>query len=331
MKSDKLVLWIALLVGVLMLLGSGAYLIYSYTSYTGVLEEMNTSKDSIQRIYRDSDPFPTKANIESYENNDLLLRKWFVTILNNLATQQVEIATKSPSSFVSSLSEKKIQLHKLIQDNNIKMPENFDLGFKKYFEPGAPLPAPEDVNRLGQQLYLVERLMKIFCEAKPAEIVSIKREIFEGATKVIEPEEKPSARSRRSRRRNTSDDTPKVNTDVKGMVNPHTGIIKKGELFGKMYFEFIIKAKMMTALDILNKIAAESMFMRVSFVKFSKPDNGVLPVSVIEAQGAADGIELADMSRPERLVSGLDLEKPMNVTIGIEVYRFKKDESQKDQ
>ncbi|MDA3799641.1 MAG: Amuc_1100 family pilus-like protein [Kiritimatiellae bacterium] len=334
MKSGKIVLWVAIAVGALMLIGSGTMLVLGFLGYNEAMSEMTGAKDSIKRIYEDSNPFPTEENIDVYKEHDVELQKWFDDILNNLAAQQVEPVQKSPSAFMSTLGEKRTEMFALIRENNVKMPAEFDLGFKKYFEANA-LPAPRDVGRLGQQLFLVERLVTIFCEAKPQEIIAIKRELFEGSqvnsTSDTEEEETDS-RSRSSRRGRNSrggEPTPKANS-VQGMTNPETGRIVRNEIFGKMYFEFVIKAKMQSALEILNNISKEKMFLRVSTVKFIKPNNGILPSSTIEAKALADGVTLKELSRPERLVSGLELEVPMEVTIGIEVYRFDKTYNQED-
>ena len=181
MKSGKLVLLVAMVVGALMLIGSGAMLVVGVLGYNGAMSEMTGSKDTIKRIYSDSDPFPTDDNINVYKGYDVELQKWFDEILNHLANQQIEPVQKSPSAFMSTLGEKRTEMFALIKENNVKMPAEFDLGFKKYFEANAPLPAPRDVGRLGQQLFLVERLLTIFCEAKPEDIVRIKRELFEGS------------------------------------------------------------------------------------------------------------------------------------------------------
>jgi len=322
MKSEKLVLWVALGLGVLLLLGSGAMLFIGFLGYNESMTEMIGSKEKIKRVYSDSNPFPTKENIGVYDQNDVELKKWFNEILTSLAAQQVEPVQKSPSAFMASLGEKRTQLHKLINDNGVKMPQEFDLGFKKYFMPSAPLPAPVDVGRLGQQLYLVERLLTIFIEAQPSEIVAIKREIFEGAELSGEEEEDETSNSRRRGRNSRDDDRDSEQNVVQGMENKNTGKIGKNEIFGKMYFEFVIKAKMESALEILNNLAEEKMFLRVSSVKFHKPTNGILPATTIEAKAITDGVALSELSRPERLVSGMELEEPMDVIIGIEVYRF---------
>jgi hypothetical protein len=332
MKSEKLVLWGAIVVGALMLVGSCTMLVIGLLGYNKAMSGMVGSKDSIKRIYRDSDPFPTKENIEVYKQNDVELQKWFTDILNNLAAQQVEPIQKSPSAFINTLGEKKAEMVKLIQETNVKIPVEFDLGFKKYFMPNTPLPAPTDVARLGQQLYLIERLLTVFLEAHPEEIVSIKRELFEGAALTDHVNDESASKSTsRSRRSKSSRHPAPVKEDVlQGMQNKDTGKIGKNDLFGQMYFEFVVKAKMESALEILNNIAKEKMFLRVSTVKFQKPTNGILLKSVIEEKAVADGVTLNDLSRPERLVSGMELEEPMEVTIGIEVYRFDTKYNQKD-
>jgi hypothetical protein len=319
MKSEKLVLWVALGLGVLLLAGSGSMLVIGFSGYNESMKEMIGSKDKIKRIYSDSDPFPTKENIAVYEENGVELKKWFNEIFTSLAANQVEPVQKSPSAFMASLGEKRTQLHKLINDNGVKMPQNFDLGFKKYFMSSAPLPAPMDVGRLGQQLHLIERLLTIFIEAQPDEIIGIRREIFEGAQLGVEEEDTTTSRRRG---RSSRDDRDSEENVLQGMDNKNTGKIGKNEIFGKMYFEFVIKAKMESALKILNNLAKEDMFLRVSSVTFKKPTNGILPAKTIEANAIKDGVALTELSRPERLVSGMELEDPMDVTIGIEVYRF---------
>jgi len=322
MKSEKLVLWVALGVGVLLLLGSGAMLVIGFLGYNESITEMKDSKGKIKTFYSGSNPFPTKENIKVYDQNDVELKKWFNEILTNLAAQQIEPVHKSPSAFMGTLGEKRTELHKLINDNDVKMPQGFDLGFKKYFQPAAPLPAPVDVGRLGQQLYLVERLLTIFIEAQPEEIIGIRREFFEGAELNEAKEENEATGSRRRGRNSRDEGRDSEQNIVQGMANKNTGKIGKNEIFGKMYFEFVIKAKMESVLEILNNLAKEPMFLRVSKVKFHKPTNGILPASIIEIKASADGVALNELSRPERLVSGMELEEPMDVLIGIEVYRF---------
>ena len=324
MKSEKLVLWVALGLGVLLLLGSGAMLFIGFLGYNESMTEMIGSKEKIKRVYSDSNPFPTKKNIGVYDQNDVELKKWFNEILTSLAAQQVEPVQKSPSAFMGTLGEKRTDLHKLINENGVKMPAEFDLGFKKYFMPAAPLPAPMDVGRLGQQLYLVERLLTIFVEAQPAEILGIRREIFEGAELNEAKEENETTGSRRRGRNSRDEGRDSEQNIVQGMANKNTGKIGKNNVFGKMYFEFLINAKTESVLEILNNLAKEPMFLRVSNVELLSLNTVIMPdySQEIKLKTQTDGVSLKDMSRPERLICGPDMEVPMLVKIGIEVYRF---------
>lgn len=106
------------------------------------------------------------------------------------------------------------------------------------------------------------------------------------------------------------------------------GLIGKDDLLAKLHFIFEFKAKESSVLNILDRLAAHKMFVVVSSLQFEKMGMDVKkhkkPIDrdreklTEEARGPEE-----IPSRLERLLSGPALEKPMNVTIEMDVYRFK--------
>ena len=111
------------------------------------------------------------------------------------------------------------------------------------------------------------------------------------------------------------------------------GIIPPGELYGRYRFVFKFQAREMSAVNIFNGLSARDMFVVITSIQVEKPGPGILRAKVAEpgrrgAEGEEEeaGGEAAreHLSRRQRIVSGAEVEEPMEVMLAVEVYKFRK-------
>ena len=107
-------------------------------------------------------------------------------------------------------------------------------------------------------------------------------------------------------------------------VSPNAGVLGDKDLYARMRFGVSFEARQDALLTIMNALAAHDMFAVVSLLKIEKSGDDVnVPAKVGDKAGGMLGADLSEHPpRSQRLMSGDMLEKPMRVTMEIDVYRF---------
>lgn len=316
MKKKKIILLAAAGVAVVLMLAAGFLLYRGVVKLNNVQTELSRADSELDRLYG-RDPFPSEANVKIERASVDLLNTWKRKLTNELTKGQVvPDREKSPSAFISTLTEKVSKLTdqaKRLHPDTVA--DNFAFGFDRYFTADGARPEPPHVPRLTQQLLIVEGLTKVLLEEKIDKIVAIKREEFEA-------------------------------TDRRGGTDlSNVGVIGETNLFAKLHFTFDVMSRETTLLDVMNRFAKHDQFVVITSVQMNKsaPDvkNRAMELSASLDEDEEDtmfaaitpkgglGAATNMMTRAERLVSGLDLEKPMSVSLDVDVYWFRAAEEEK--
>lgn len=345
MKKRGIFLIAGAVVLVIILIISGIYLFKGVSQYKDEEGKLGSKITALKKHYA-KDPFPSQENVDRENDNVKILNEWYDKLIEALTMNQVEPDTeeRSPSKFKDSLSIKVGKLIKIARPENnngmkVRIPDEFAFGFEQYS--GTFSPAYADVPRLTQQLELTEIIAEKLIRSGIEEFISIEREEFETAPAGAEASSAKQDEGKQ-RRKSTRDDDEK-NVKAKDKIDSkQAGLMKEGEYFAKFHFEYEFLAKEKALVDALNQLATLDMFVVITKIDLSKKSSDmIMPVRATMASGTVDAVPVAESgvevavaapvkhneapSRPDRQVSGPDMEVPMTVTMGIDVYRFRTD------
>lgn len=293
-------------------LAAVGYLLFrGVREFAGTENELRQSVELLKSYYR-MNPFPSDENIDHERRNVDVLRDNLVRLLESLREGQLEEVQRSPSAFMAMLGETRNRLLRAASAAGTVLPQEFAFGFDRYFESSAALPAPEDVPTLTRQLLSIEALCKTLFESGVAEVAVLERQHVEGV-RAGSPAGVPGGRRARPR---TGADVPVTGGVIAGVD------LDEEDLYSRLRFRFVVRAREAAVLDVLNRLAADPLFVVVNRVEFSKTQADIRTVSARAATPAERQREEVP-SRAKRIVSGKELERPMRVTLELDVYRFR--------
>jgi hypothetical protein len=301
--------------------------------------------------YYAHDPFPSRENVGLERTNVETLREWFGRIRGAVRQGQIEEVQKSPSTFMTMLSEKQNALVLRARTVRTALPENFAFGFDRYSAQGV-LPAPGDVPRLTQQLVIVERLCEVLLSENVHSVETVGRAIFEqGAEGAVAGapgvEEGGGGAGTAAPARGRVRRPPRRPGGAPGQAAGRPGpAVKTEDLYVKQHFVLEFTAKESSLMGVLNRLASDAMFAVVTGVQVGKKSDDVVlpslsvedtPAAVVEETGGAVGAVTGAVdavagtaapageapSRRDRIVSGPEKEVPLKTRIELDVYRFK--------
>jgi len=316
MNAKHKILVAAGLLVVVVLVGVPGWLLYrGIARFSTADQDLGRSLDILRSLYA-RDPFPSRENILLERDNADLLNDWVTKLHATLREGQIRETPITPAKFSTTYTRLRNALKGEAAKRGIVIKDD-TLGFERYAL--GKLPPPRTAPRLEQQVKIVTRLCLILMEARVKEISLVSREDVEDAAA-------PAGGG--------ADEPP--------------------ALFEKRHFTLAFKAKERAVLRTLNRLADDRMFVVVTRIALEKQGSGVrMPAREDERQeekrtpratglerlrsmgmqprgrpGAAspEGPEAPEEdglpSKQERMVSGPDLEIPMDVTLDLDVYIF---------
>ena len=313
------------------LVGLAGFLLYrGYRQFSRTSGTLRTSKMSLDSYYA-KNPFPTDDNLKVERQNGETLDSWLDRLMSELREGQVEPRTIAPATFMTRFNRVQNDLMDVAKESGTDCPGDFAFSFERYALTGE-LPAPPDVPRLTQQLTMVEGLCRLLFSAGITELSSVERDVFETA----QGEESSTATASPRTGRRAGRVRP-----GKGLSRHDAGLFAKKALSARFHFTLKFTARESAVLPILNGLATHDMFAVVTSVSFTKKDPDVLQpdreqVAIVkETQEGVDQETDGDgvvkpptmaPSRSERIISGLERETPMQVSLEVDVYNFAKSE-----
>jgi hypothetical protein len=152
-----------LLVGILFFL--------TRSNWNNAKGQLNAAVAELNRLQR-LDPFPSDAN----ERKLKVLLENYRTALDKLKeelkTQVAPVPPLAPNEFQSRLRQATIAVLSRARSNNVKLPDNFNLGFDEF---ATALPKTDTAPLLGQELSQVQMLINILVDAKVDSVASFHR------------------------------------------------------------------------------------------------------------------------------------------------------------
>ncbi len=322
MKKKNVIVIALVVVLALVFLVSCFLLIRGISQFSKEEKTLNRSVSTLRNYYA-RNPFPSPENVEREDENGEELLRWMADLAGALREGQIEPIQKTPAQFLRLFSQTRDELKAVAAKTKTSLKDDFAIGFERYSASGS-LPAPMDVPRLAQQLVIADQICRVIFENGATELSKLQREVFESAAASAAPASSPTG-ARGSRRRRTS---PAAAASSGGgrawRVSASAGVLGENDLHARMRFGVSFEARQDALFGILNALAAHDMFAVVTLLKLEKTGDDVNPPAKADEEAAGDLV--ADPSeyppRSQRLMSGDMLEKPMRVTMEIDVYRF---------
>ncbi len=316
-------------------------------------EKARKSRDrefkDLEAVFQD-DIFPSATNVTVLGENVQRLTETRDALEKSLVAMNVPAPTNvSASVFMQKLQDivvRKAKAAPLVEGKRSVSPD-FAFGFERYVGPSSRMPRDSEVSRLVQQLGIIVQLTDEMYAANVLHINSISREVFEeggGEEQPSEEEEEESSGGRgRGRGRGRRGPRGGGEGDARGqaLLAPIVTDLYEGQ-----HFVLRFNARQDAVIDLLNRIARLRYFTVVTDVRMQKVGPDVRPpVAPNERdeggrpsrRGAADQTEdvtqdaeaqpvLSELPPAQRLMSGPDVDPPLDVTVELDVFNFAREE-----
>ncbi len=319
MKANKKGL--AILIGALILLIGASVLLYqSISQFRDVSGQLNNARRQLDDLYQ-RNPFPSEENIAAELEHLQALHRELSRLRTELSENQVEPVHTAPVRFVERFRDTSRRLTEQAADRRVALPPDFAFGFQHHR--AGELPNPADVPRLMQQLAITEQLVNVLYDVGVAEITNIQRQEFE----VREPtEDRPTRGGLYGPREPARRETTREREHHPGKV----GILEDDADYASLNFVLEFRLHENAFMEVLNELARHPMFIIVKRVELRNPFEWqpARAVTVTEPGNGQDVLAgpLAAPTRSQRVVTG-EFRRRVHVTLELEVYRFREDET----
>lgn len=300
----------------------------------------------LEAVFQD-DIFPSETNVTVLRDNVQRLVETRESFEKSLAAMNVPAPTNVTASvFMQTLQDlviRKVKAAPVVEGKRSVSPD-FAFGFERYVGPASRMPRDSEVPRLVQQLRVIALLADEMYAANVLHIRLIGREIFEegGSEEASEEEETGGRRSRgRGRRGARGGDEGESGGGGKALLAPISTDLYEGQ-----HYVLRFTARQDAVIDLLNRIARFRYFAVVTDVRMKKLGPDVRqPVAAGEKadegrssrrSAKAEGPDvvqdaeampvLSGLPPAQRLMSGPDIDPPLDVTVELDVLNFSREE-----
>ncbi len=316
MKRHQIVMLICGVLMAVVCLGAGWFLFSEMMAKNAAAEARNQNYDELQRIYS-AKVFPSRENTERLKEDQQALEKWLITASNLVHKSDLQIEAKTPAVFKQTLQStvRALSAHPGAINGKI-VSSGFNFGFDKYLGESDSLPSKENVDRLSQQLTIIDMICK---ELYTANILALERITRDAFDEQQVSADQPKQEDQSSRRRRRRDDPDGAKASVANVSNA-------GENFSKQRFTFEFQARPAAFIQALNRLAAMDLFVVVAEAEFRKTGDPLVDKRASKKKGgAAEGEGVTDpakLTHVERIVTGPELEPPVRVKLDLDVFSF---------
>ena len=363
MNRSKIILIVLGAVFLILVGAAGVMTINMSSAAAKARRDRDREFKKLEDVFRD-DIFPSATNVAVLKDNVRRLKEARESFARSLAQMNVPMSTNtSASGFMATVQkiveDKKKNAPVVEGKRSVMQDSKFAFGFERYVGPAARPPQDQEVPRLMQQLVVISTLVDEMYAANVLQIQSIGREVFEtGGEAVVEEstgEEEPAGRSR-GRRRGS-----RVSSGGEGGMSSSRALMAPivSDLYEGQHFVLHFSARQNSLIDLLNRIArlrftrgnfSKDYFaivtdvrmrkmgpdVRVPVLPSEKEDEGRRPrrgaANVADVVQDADAAPvLSELPPAQRLMSGPDVDPPLDVTIELDVLNFEKPKSDKEE
>lgn len=354
MNRSKIIL-AAVLVVLVAAVGVIGYNVYGKSlKAKKVRKARDNAKVELEKVFKD-DIFPSAENVEALRGNVEKLAAARDEIAARMAECNFNAPTNvSPSAFVDALRNvvlKKRDAAPVIEGKK-SVGADFTFGFERYLGTSAAMPRDTDVPRLLEQLMITSSLVDEIYASGITTVKAIRRELFDGAGEAVVEDEESSG-GRRGRRRGNRGGDEEEAAATQQVAGPGYSI--DTDLYRAQHFTLQLVARQNAVVDLLNRIAKlhmgkQEFFAIVTDIKLQKsgsdlrlPGGGAVGAEK-EGRGGRRGSRsagaeeesetpaaevaaptISDLPPGQRMMSGPELDSPLDVTIELDVYSFNKE------
>lgn len=346
MKSNKIILGVVGGVTAVAVIGIGVFAFLRSQAASEARATMQQQASQLRKLF-EKDVFPSQENIDTAEKNRDQTRKFVQDLRNEMKRGMVPVDRKKTPGDFSNI--RMATIASLLEDapvgtGDTKVVDNsqapFQFGFDRYKE-GVPA-EKRDVPRLLAQLRMMDKLVRVLYDSGIVSLEAVAREEFEGGSSAssdasAEPATRTRGRAGRGRGTRT--------TASALVVTPPTLLAGAPEDLNCERFMFRFQTREAGLINVLNKLNEMRPFAVVSDLSFEKMgEDVVFPDEQKEAaasdaakasarstrtargsapaaeEPAAPAIRERPAPRTARLVSGPLRERPVRVTLTVDVY-----------
>lgn len=345
MKSNKIILGVVGGVTAVAVIGIGVFAFLRSQAASEARATMQQQANQLRKLF-EKDVFPSQENIDTAEKNREQTRKFVQDLRNEMKRGMVPVDRKKTPGDFSNI--RMATIASLLEDapvgtGDTKVVDSsqapFQFGFDRYKE-GVPA-EKRDVPRLLAQLRMMDKLVRVLYDSGIVSLEAVAREEFEGGSASsdasAEPTTRPRGRAGRGRGART--------TAAALVVTPPTLPAGAPEDLNCERFQFRFQTREAGLINVLNKLNEMRPFAVVSDLSFEKMgEDVVFPDEQKEAaasnaakasvrstrsargaapaaeEPAAPAIRERPAPRTARLVSGPLRERPVRVTLTVDVY-----------
>ncbi len=295
----------------------------------------------LEAVFQDA-IFPSATNVTSLQTNVRDLEDTRANMEAALAAMNVPSPTNiSASVFMRTLQDlilKKVKMAPVVEGKK-SVASDFAFGFDRYVGPSSRMPRENEVPRLVQQLLIVSAVVDEMYASGVSQILAIRREGFEAGAggEAAQPEGRSQGGRGRGRRREAQPDSGDNTSFSRSEPTIQT------DLYSAQHFSIHCLARQGAVVDLLNRLARLRYFTVVTDVRLHKtgPDVRIPGSTADKAQESSSrrgrrteevvvetedaGPVLSDLPPSQRLLSGPDIDPPLDVIIDMYVYRFEKE------
>ena len=346
MNRSKIILISASAVFLILVAGAGVLAGKQHAAAGKARKGRDREFKDLEAVFQD-EIFPSETNVVVLGGNVQRLTETRDALEKSLVAMNVPAPTNvSASVFMQKLQDivvRKAKAAPLVEGKRSVSPD-FAFGFERYIGPSSRMPRDNEVPRLVQQLGIIVQLTDEMYAANVLHINSIGREVFEENEEEqessSEDEEESGERGRGRGRGRRGSRGGGEGDNTKALLAP-IGT----ELYEGQHFVLRFTARQDAVIDLLNRIAHLRYFAVVTDVRMQKMGPDVrLPMAPNEKEeggrpsrrGAPKPAEvvqdaeampvLSDLTPAQRLMSGPDIDPPLNVTVELDVFNFAREE-----
>ena len=347
MNRSKIVLIAISAVFVILVAAAGVMAYNQHTASVKARKGRDREFRDLEAVFQD-DVFPSATNVTVLQDNVQRLVETRESLEKSLSAMNVPAPTNVTASvFMQTLQDlvvRKVKSAPVVEGKRSVSPD-FAFGFERYVGPASRMPRDSEVPRLVQQLRVIILLTDEMYAANVLHINSIGREVFEesggGGEEVSEDEESGRRGRGRGRRGARGGEEGEGGGNDKALLAPIVTDLYEGQ-----HYVLRFTARQDALIDLLNRIARLRYFAVVSDVRMKKLGSDVRhPVAPGEKEGegrsrrgarteSPDVVQTADaepvisdLPPSQRLMSGPDVDPPLDVTVELDVLNFAREEN----
>lgn len=300
------------------------------------IESRDQSIRSIEKVYRQDNPFPSKENVAAVRVSADRMAMVRGGLTNALASRNLPSRNLSPSVFVQLLRKiatAKIENAPIVDGKKVVEP-NFTFGFDRYIGLNPSMPKEEDVSRLLQQLYVVDEIVDVLYSSHVARLLSVERELFDAAAVVEEAAPRRGARrpgKKAKKAEKKQDARSHQHFTVKFMARQEAAVAFVNGLSKLKHFVWITDITFQKAgADIRLPGGSDDELANGSAndsgrSRSSRSSRRRRAEREDDAEAALSGTPIVSKLPPgQRLMSGAEIDPLITVTVEFDIYTFAK-------